>query len=111
AVRFTAEGGQVLVRLRPERAQSVRIEVENKGAQVPEEDVAHLFERFYCARDVMTDSTGEGFRTRGMGLGLAIVRHFSRLHGGEAMMRPGERAPVFEIVLPIAAIEPAPPAK
>lgn len=111
AVRFTAEGGQVLVRLRPESAQSVRIEVENEGAQVPEEDVAHLFEPFYCARDVMTHSTGEGFRQRGMGLGLAIVRHFARLHGGEAMMRPGERGPVFEIVLPIAAIEPAPPAK
>jgi signal transduction histidine kinase len=106
AIRFTAKGGQVFVRLCRAGDGRVRIEVENEGAQVPEEDVEHLFEPFYCAKDVMTHSTGEGYRQRGMGLGLAIVSHFAHLHGGEATMRPGERGPLFEIILPVAAGEP-----
>src|SRR5690606_33595636 len=50
AIRFTPEGKQAVVRLCCADRGWVRIEVENEGAPVLEEDVEHLFEPFYCAR-------------------------------------------------------------
>ncbi|MFG0284320.1 MAG: ATP-binding protein [Phycisphaerales bacterium JB039] len=107
AIRFTPDGGAITVRLARAGHDEALIAVENEGAQIPAEDVEHLFEPFFCATDVMTHSTGVGYQQRGVGLGLAIVRHFARLHGGEATVRQGPRGPVFEIRLPIRAPHPA----
>lgn len=103
AIRFTPEGGEITIRIEQEAPGAIVIAVENEGAQIPAEDVEHLFEPFFCATDVMTHSTGGGFQQRGVGLGLAIVRHFALLHGGDARVWPGERGPVFEIILPAPA--------
>ena len=101
AIRFTPDGGRISLRLARAGTDEVLIAIENQGEQIPIEDVEHLFEPFFCATDVMTHSTGVGYQQRGVGLGLAIVRHFARLHGGEATVRTGDGGPVFEIRLPI----------
>lgn len=83
AIKFTNEGG-VTVRVGGDE-QMAWIEVADTGPGVAEQDLPHIFDRFYRAdksrsRDVP-----------GTGLGLAIVRSIARVHGGsvEAQAPPG----------------------
>lgn len=71
------------------------IEVRDRGRGVPQAERERIFEGFYRA-----SNAGE---VRGAGIGLSLVRHFARAHGGEitAEERPGGGS-VFRLVLPIA---------
>jgi signal transduction histidine kinase len=71
AVRFSPEGETVKVVARRE-GPDIRLEIENTGPQIDEEDLPHVFERFYRA---------DG-QTGGHGLGLAIARETIELNGG-----------------------------
>ena len=97
AVKFTPEGGQVWVRV-GEQNGTCQVEVTDSGIGIPEEDRAHLFERFYRA------STATG--TAGSGLGLAISKAIAEAHGGTIRIADssgsGTRV-VAEIPLHVAA--------
>ncbi len=81
AARHSPPGSQVEVAgLR--RDQSVRIEVRDSGAGVPEEFVDRLFERFSQAIDANRRGNG------GTGLGLAISRAIVEQHGGRIGYEP-----------------------
>ena len=84
AIKFTPKGGRVQITL--ERVNShVEIAVSDTGQGVPPEFLPHLFERFQQADMGTTRSHG------GLGLGLAIVRHITELHGGTVHAEsPGE---------------------
>lgn len=96
AVKFTPDGGRVTVRY--ERFDnSVRIVVSDTGNGIPAEFLPLVFERF---RQEDSSSTRAH---HGLGLGLAIVRHLTELHGGQVSVAsdgPGKGA-VFSITLPI----------
>jgi signal transduction histidine kinase len=72
AVKFTAPGGAITLRA-DGSAGTVRIEVSDTGGGIPAEDLPHVFDRFWKAR--------QGNR-HGAGLGLAIVRGIVEAHGG-----------------------------
>jgi PAS domain S-box-containing protein len=76
AVKFTDKDGRVRVRVEGE-AQEVEITVEDTGQGISPEFLPHVFERFRQAE------TGEGRSQGGLGLGLAIARHLTQLHGGD----------------------------
>ncbi|MEG4505066.1 PAS domain S-box protein [Microcoleus sp. F6_B4] len=91
AIKFTPDGGQVRVAVRKmERTfareesaggknvspASVEIEVSDTGQGISEEFLPHVFERFSQA----DSSTRRSYN--GLGLGLALVRHFVEMHGG-----------------------------
>ena len=65
---------------------------------IPEEDLPHIFDRFYRVDKARSRETG------GTGLGLSIVKQFVLLHGGniEATSKVGEGT-TFTIELPLAA--------
>ena len=74
-----------------------RVQVDDRGPGVPEDDLPHLFERFYRAVDA---------RSRpGSGLGLAIVQDIVTRHGGQvfAANRVGGGASIG-FVLPELAV-------
>jgi len=71
AIRYTGEGG-VLVGCR-RRGDKLRIEIWDTGIGIPEDQLELIFEEFYQVGNPERD------RTRGLGLGLAIVRRQSRL--------------------------------
>ncbi|MEZ6196678.1 MAG: ATP-binding protein [Planctomycetota bacterium] len=62
---------EVLLRARREKDE-IRIEVEDRGPGIEESLVERVFEPFFTTR------------TRGTGLGLALVRRVAREHGGDA---------------------------
>lgn len=63
--------------------QGVELAVEDRGPGVAPEDLPHVFDRFYRG-------TSRGQRVSGSGLGLAVVRGFARLCGGDAYAERGE---------------------
>lgn len=92
ALRYTPSGGSVRLRCGVVDDRVV-IKVEDSGAGIASEDLAHVFERFYRSSD-----------SGGMGLGLAIAKHLVESHGGTltAISGPG-RGTTMEIALPIMA--------
>ncbi|HEU4620832.1 MAG TPA: ATP-binding protein [Burkholderiaceae bacterium] len=73
--------------------------VQDEGAGMTPETLAHLFEPFYQAPQTLARSTG------GLGLGLAIVKSIVDGHGGtvSAHSEGPDRGSRFEIVLPTIA--------
>jgi signal transduction histidine kinase len=77
ALRFAQEAGTVQVGLAATDGELVLV-VEDDGPGIPEPQRATVFEPFRQLRDPARRQGG------GAGLGLAIVRDFARLHGGDA---------------------------
>jgi signal transduction histidine kinase len=112
AIRFSPDGGTVRVAAHevkpsPEGGQMLEILVEDSGPGIPAGDVANLFEPFYTGSDILHHHSGTfEFGSKGIGLGLAIVRRFIELHGGivraHAIVREGRTAGTqFQILLPV----------
>ncbi|HEY3193263.1 MAG TPA: HAMP domain-containing sensor histidine kinase [Solirubrobacterales bacterium] len=96
ANKFAPEGAQV--RLAASRVgDEVEFAVSDDGPGLGEEELAHVFDRFWRAESGETQAVG------GTGLGLAIAKSLVELHGGaiSANSTPGEGA-TFRFVLPIA---------
>jgi signal transduction histidine kinase len=58
-----------------QRGEACFISITDRGIGIPREDQAHLFDRFFRARNVEN--------VKGTGLGLNIVNHYIQLLGGE----------------------------
>ena len=91
AVKFTPAGGTVMVTLCDMPDRKVLISVSDTGKGIPEEDREKVFERFF-----QTEGT-EG----GTGIGLAIVKAYAELHGGQVMVSSHEgQGSNFIVVIP-----------
>jgi signal transduction histidine kinase len=94
AIKFTPRGGSVEVRLAP-AGSGARIDVIDTGVGIDEDELPHVFERFYRG------SQANEARGSGSGLGLAIVRSIVDMHGGaitvESQVGAGSR---FTVTLP-----------
>jgi signal transduction histidine kinase len=122
AIRYSADGGVVTVKVESVRTEApaiegepqeqmlepaagmrdwVRITVHNTGSWVREEELARLFERFYRGnRHTERQSDGAG-------LGLAIVREIVTSHGGWVVARSdSESGTEFEVNLPAEEVKP-----
>ncbi len=95
AIKYTQDGGRIDVRLQEKNGKAV-FSVQDNGVGIPEEDQAHVFERFYRVDKARSRDTG------GTGLGLSIVKQMVALHGGDITVksRHGEGS-TFTVTLPI----------
>ncbi|MBN1877101.1 MAG: PAS domain S-box protein [Anaerolineae bacterium] len=75
ACKFTPAGGQVRVSLTREY-QFIRLEINDTGIGIPEEELERIFDRFYQVDGSPTRSYG------GTGLGLALAKEIVIAHGG-----------------------------
>lgn len=85
AVKYAPEGREVEVSVRAAR-RMIEIRVRDHGSGVPREEQKRIFERFVRGR------SAERTRTRGSGIGLALVRQIAQAHGGRAWVESAEGA-------------------
>ena len=95
AVKFSRDNKVVEVNL-SQAAGKVLLSVKDRGIGIARENFERIFDDFYRLKEAR-ELTSEG-----AGLGLAIVRHIARAHGGRVEVRssPGEGS-TFTLVLPI----------
>ena len=96
AAKFTTSG-KVLLGCR-RRGETMRIEVWDTGPGIPEEDRLAIFEEFHQINNAARE------RSRGLGLGLAIVQRLSNLLGHPLDLKssPGHGS-MFSIRVPMEA--------
>ncbi|WP_220805462.1 hybrid sensor histidine kinase/response regulator [Achromobacter sp. UMC46] len=104
AITHTA-GGRVLVGCRRADGQ-LRIEVWDNGPGIPKPEQERIFWEFHQLDNPERD------RSKGLGLGLAIVRRTARLLGHTLELRSDEgRGTVFSVAVPLSrAVDAVPPA-
>ncbi len=100
ALDYTAEG-RVTLQTASEDGHVV-VMVRDTGPGIPPEVQPRIFERFYRGDQART--------SRGVGLGLAMVRKVAELHGGtiEVESQPGEGS-TFRLILPVDCPAPVRP--
>lgn len=95
AVKYTPDGGKIAVRA-IRRDGLCRLEVENSGSSVVEEEAGRLFESFYRADKSRGSANGS------YGIGLATVRAVMEAHGGRYGVENTDMGVLFWIELETA---------
>ncbi len=101
AHKYTPAGGRIRIAA-AQTGDMIRIDVQDSGIGLSEEEQSRLFSRFYRARNRTTQEVG------GTGLGLTITRSLIEMHGGTITVEsePGQGA-TFGFTMPIATEQPA----
>jgi len=93
AIKYTSSGGRVSIDLHQQRT-SVDIDITDTGIGIPENELPHIFDRFYRV-DKSRSSIG-------FGLGLSIAQSIAMAHGGRIYAKANvPQGTIFTISLPI----------
>ncbi len=91
AFKFTPENGMIRIHTE-DLGASIRISVSNSGKGIAENDLPHIFDRFYSKKDSKISSTG---------IGLHLVKEYVKLHNGTVDVTSSMgQLTTFTIVLP-----------
>jgi two-component system phosphate regulon sensor histidine kinase PhoR len=92
AIKFNKPGGKIIISTVYD-TESITVSVSDTGTGISQEDLPHIFERFYKA---------DKARSRGgSGLGLAIAKHTIQAHGGTISVKSEEgKGSIFNFNLP-----------
>jgi len=94
AIRYVAQDGIVMVACR-KSGENIRIEVRDNGPGIPAEEQKNIFKEFVQLTNKARD------RSKGLGLGLAIVNRLSKLLGHSVTLRSApQRGSTFAIEVP-----------
>lgn len=96
AWKYGKEDGHIWVIIKTE-TNMVRLTVRDDGIGMTQEQLAHIWDRFYQANTARTNLDGS------LGLGLSMVKEIIRLHHGEinAESEYGKGS-TFSVILPIS---------
>jgi signal transduction histidine kinase len=95
ATKATPEGGHITLRVEA-RGHEILFSVSDNGPGISEEDVAHLFERYFRSGKAEYSGTG---------LGLAIARGIVSAHGGKIWVESElGRGATFFFTIPVADV-------
>ena len=98
ALKFTPEGGRVVIRARPEGSEQLRLEVEDTGVGIAQADLGRLFVEFQQLESTTTK------RHQGTGLGLALSRRLVEAQGGTVgVVSTLAQGSTFHAILPRVA--------
>lgn len=97
ALKYARGTKVVRVAVEPLAGDGAKLSVSDEGPGIDEEDRARIFERFVRGREAQAQ------RTRGSGIGLALVKHIAESHGGSVRLVTRTTEPTgstFEVRLP-----------
>ncbi|MEP7027017.1 MAG: HAMP domain-containing sensor histidine kinase [Candidatus Eisenbacteria bacterium] len=96
AIKYSRDLRQIAIKASANGDGRVRVAVSDRGIGVAARDSERIFEKFTRA------DTGLVHNVKGSGLGLALVRHIARAHGGDVELASvaGEGS-TFTLVLPL----------
>ncbi|WP_128895577.1 ATP-binding protein [Longirhabdus pacifica] len=77
AIKYTLEYGRIYLVGKHLDSKQIEIKVQDSGIGIPQEDLDHIFERFYRVDKARSRNMG------GTGLGLSIAREIVKEHGGD----------------------------
>lgn len=93
AIQHTPKGGKVTISS-IKRGEDFVVEISDTGCGISEEDLPHIFDRFYQADKSRSQKQGAG-------LGLAIAHKIFSLHGAEVMVSSIEnKGTTFRVAIP-----------
>ncbi len=92
AIKFTPSGGKITVTIE-KNAETVSVSVENTGSFIPRDERDRIFRKFY-----QSDTSHAG---SGNGIGLAVVKRITELHGGDVEVTSGDNTTKFTVTLPL----------
>jgi signal transduction histidine kinase len=96
ALKYSKDEKYIGVRLYRSNG-SVNLEVQDHGIGIPANEQEKIFEKFYRCGDPLVHNV------KGSGLGLSLVRHIARAHGGDVLVESApEKGSKFTIALPLA---------
>jgi PAS domain S-box-containing protein len=99
AVKYSPDGGLVVLRLEERRTGTLRLSVTDEGLGVPPSDRERIFEKFYRLDPNLTRGV------RGSGLGLYVCRELLARMGGEIWFEPRSgKGSRFVVELPLAEV-------
>ncbi|HEU5161744.1 MAG TPA: HAMP domain-containing sensor histidine kinase, partial [Thermoanaerobaculia bacterium] len=100
AIKYTPEGGHVTLELDEEGGRAL-IRVTDDGVGIDPERIGGIFELFAQAENAIGRAQG------GMGIGLALVRNLTQLHGGTVHAKSDGigKGSEFVVTLPLATAE------
>ncbi|MCL4867867.1 MAG: response regulator [Anaerolineae bacterium] len=94
AVKYTPEKGAIGLQVTEMNGQAI-VEIADTGVGIASEDIPHIFDKFYRAKNVLS-----GFE--GTGLGLSIVKSVIERHNGRIWVNSQMgKGTVFSIILPL----------
>jgi signal transduction histidine kinase len=98
AIKFTPEDGRVTIRVVPARKGWFRLEVEDTGIGIREEDIGRLFAEFQQL------DTRAAKKYQGTGLGLALTKRIVEAQGGSVDVRSVvDKGSTFSATLPLVS--------
>ena len=95
AMKYSGDGRAIELELKQDGQHAV-ISVTDHGIGIPAAEQARIFQKFYRVPGL------DNHRIAGTGLGLTLVEHVARAHGGSVAVRsaPGEGS-TFSLLLPV----------
>jgi len=95
AVKYNHEGGRVDIGAKVGQDE-LNVVVKDTGRGIAEEDLPHIFEKFYRVDDLEQ-------QVKGTGLGLSITRHIVEAHGGTISVQSVKgQGSIFSLTLPLS---------
>jgi heavy metal sensor kinase len=93
AIKYTPSNGSISVDIRSKDNQSALIAVKDRGIGISEQDLPHIFERFYRCDPSRSQA--------GTGLGLSFARAVARAHYGDiTVTSTPNKGSTFTVIIP-----------
>lgn len=95
AVNYSYENSRIYLSMK-KLPETAKIVVRNSGKTIPPEKLSRIFDQFFRLDSSRASATG------GAGLGLAIAKEITELHGGSISVESENEKIIFTVLLPLS---------